>query len=528
MTIAGICTDPTDGLGGTGDLVFFERFLHDFSVHAPEACAYHVFLPPNTTAAEHLPWGPHVVRQSVLELPGFVRETRIDVWHDLGYPDQTAAEQTRRLGRQGFPITTLCTPSRLIDLSEGNGRRWGSWDAVVCLSQDGEARVRSELARTVLAPKSGVGTPVVCTIPLGAEPRVATAGQREDARRLLEIPQGDTLILCLGDMAPQSGLDPLPLVRAFEPLLQEEKSLRLVIAGPDRHGFALPLAQILSDFPSRRRVLLWPKVSSTARELLLSAADVFVSPVDVVTTESVLDLTDAMAHGLPVIVSNGLARTVGLAEDEEALVIRTVPLAPGENPYYDFSFVLPAELRAMIAAQGTVVDAEQLARHLRTVIRDRPLRAALGAATVAHVGRNRTPCQTIDAYCSLWSSLAARAGAPMDVAVLPPGSSRSTPPGRSHDQVEITPYGAECLASKRPFLYDPMRDALSPPIILEILALARRPVSTESVLDALCSLAPTEEDEALKTHLYYHLCWCLKHALLRLTGSAGTPTTGRS
>lgn len=194
----------------------------------------------------------------------------------------------------------------------------------------------------------GVPAARVEVIPLGVDPERFNPGSRDAAREALEIPATDRIVLAVGRIEPLKGLD--ILIRAAAQITDRSR-LRLLIVGGDE--------QARAEFDRLRAITkevgvedIVTFVGAIPHELLPNyyrAADVVVMPS---FAESFgLVAVEAMASGVPVVASRvgGLASTVADG--------RSGYLVPWRCP-------------------------EPFAEKIELLLRNEPLRAALGAAGV--------------------------------------------------------------------------------------------------------------------------------------------------
>jgi glycosyltransferase involved in cell wall biosynthesis len=111
-----------------------------------------------------------------------------------------------------------------------------------------------------------------------------------------------TLILALGRIDPQKGLD--LLIPAFARVVEETRrsDITLVLAGPDLIGYRPIVEGLIREYGLQRRVVFTGMLSGDVRRAALAAADVFVLPSH--SEGFSMALLEAMAAGRPVIVSD--------------------------------------------------------------------------------------------------------------------------------------------------------------------------------------------------------------------------------
>ena len=193
------------------------------------------------------------------------------------------------------------------------------WDALVCTSQAAKDVVKNLLDRqeNYLAQSIGAQNftrPQLPVIPLGVDCASLrfTPDQRQEARAHLAIPEGDMVVLYAGRLSFHAKAHPLPMYSALQALTSKH-SVHIVHFGV----FANPGLE--KGFKEGAQALC-PNVSchwldgsvDTNKALAWQSADVFCSLADNIQETFGLTPIEAMASGLPVVVSdwNGYKDTV--------------------------------------------------------------------------------------------------------------------------------------------------------------------------------------------------------------------------
>ncbi len=242
--------------------------------------------------------------------PNFAPEVWRRVRHGAGaYSICGLTHTTASLGvMQGF--FDLCTAPH------------GEWDAVICTSTTVRASVRAQvdliddyLARHLGATRPACfQTPVV---PLGLDTAAFEPDPEAGAnlRTQIGLGAGDVLLATLARLSPNVKFDPLPLYLAIADARQRvgDRRLHLAVCGVFDSGHAKRVFQdgaiaLLGE----GAVTFLDGALPQDRLATLSAADVFVFPIDNVQETFGLAPVEAMAAGLPVITSDwdGMRDTV--------------------------------------------------------------------------------------------------------------------------------------------------------------------------------------------------------------------------
>jgi glycosyltransferase involved in cell wall biosynthesis len=321
------------------------------------------------------------------------------------------------------------------------------WDALICTSRAAQASLRTamELAEAHLALRFPGAVlparPLLPVIPLGIHcddfVRDPVAGQ--GLRTRLGIAPGDIAVACIARLTPQEKFDPLPLFIAMEAASAE----LLGKGGGKLHAlfYGKFSDAVWRDVFVASAAALMPSVGfhlldgAIARDhkATLSGAEIFVFPIDNVQETFGLAPIEAMAAGLPVIVSDwdGMKDTV--TPDVGFRIPTEVPEAGltthlglrhfgGTDSFQQYLGQLAALTR---------IDVPALIRALVTLCSDADLRAQMGAAGRARARAVYDWSVVIPQMQALWAEQAAmleharrspdhrRALAPLDAAHLP-------------------------------------------------------------------------------------------------------------
>lgn len=269
------------------------------------------------------------------------------------------------------------------------------WDAIVCTSSAVQASLirLMELGEDHLAQRfPGAilpARPLLPVIPLG----VHTQDFRRDPakahalRDRLQINPTDIVVSTIARLTPDEKFDPLPLFIALEAaspaLAAESGRFHLVLCGQ----FRVPAwATAFAEAALR----LMPSVTyhhldggdAGERTATLSASDIFVFPIDNLQETFGLAPVEAMAAGLPLIVSewDGMKDTV--TPDVGFRVRSELPKA-GEATYLSFRHLTGTDSYLQYLSQMsalTRLHVGDLIHALQTLALDPDLRARMGAA----------------------------------------------------------------------------------------------------------------------------------------------------
>lgn len=129
--------------------------------------------------------------------------------------------------------------------------------------------------------------------------------------------EGKPIVLYLGRLNFKKGLD--ILVRAFALLRRTHPNAHLVLAGPDDEGYGRKVKAWLREAGVLQNSSFTGLVEGDEKTALLTDADVFVLPSS--GENFGIAAAEAMAHGLPVVVSNRVGIWREVAESGAGIVV---------------------------------------------------------------------------------------------------------------------------------------------------------------------------------------------------------------
>jgi starch synthase len=308
------------------------------------------------------------------------------------------------------------------------------WDALVCtstVSRQAITRILDEYA-AYMAQLTGVELktrPRLPLIPLGVDcaafaPAEGDAAARAQQRAQLGIPDDDIVLLYFGRFDHMTKSNPAPMyIAAEQAAVRTGRTIRLLEVGwfPSEqveNGFRQAAAQL-----SPRVMHQFVDGRESANRNSWFAADIFVSFSDNLQESFGLTPIEAMAAGLPVVVSDWSGYRDSVRDGIEGFRIPTLMQPPGMGEALAFipaAGIAPHSTMIGAAAQITAVDTVAAAKALTTLIEDPGLRRRMGAAGRARARESFDWPVIVRSYQRLWAELAAiRAAAPEAVPLLP-------------------------------------------------------------------------------------------------------------
>ncbi len=371
-------------------------------------------------------------------------------------------------------------------------------------------------------------------IPLGVDTETFRPRDKRDARKLLSLPQDKLILLCFARFSAHEKMDLLPLLRGFQRLLGEcqgeASRLLLLLAGDDeRYHYAQEVEKFAEALGVAKVVRFMKNPSFIEQPLIYSAADVFVSFADNFQESFGITVLEAMASGLPAIVSDWDGYKDTVLHGKTGFRVPTY-WTDCEERISLFSPICSWRLEHLYLAQSVCVDINQMVEYLKEVIQHQELREEMGRNARKWVVERFDWKVVIEQYEALWMELyqasrdferqnKERPLAPK-VPLLRPHRLKafSSYPSRlieAETQIHTTSYGNDVLGKKANLqLYKGMKNLLLFPMIQDILVLAqeKKPmgeVETE-LLRKYHKYSPTPQD------IKYQMAWMLKQGLLEV------------
>jgi len=498
--------------------------------YSEEINDFHVFLPLDCHPPGQFPNVPNVSIHSVMELSAFFQENSVDAWHDFGHTDVSHLTHIRRLSCQNFPITVAVHPWRVALDSIDIFRDLADYDALLCSKHSIRRIVCSATQQAGQRFPSPGFRPEVFTIPPGVDIIKGDIADKPDARHLLDLPEHVLIILCLTDFSVYEGGDLFPLIHTFQTVAQKHEEIRLIISGPDEYGYADKIQTLLNDSHLRRHIVLRPNASESAQSLLLSAADIFISPSDTIHRDNPIQVLKAMGNSLPVIATDDDENGV-IAHGKNGLKLRRICKPSSYDSLNSYLPLVSEEVKPFIISQGVVVDTQQMIDFLTLLIEDSGLRQTLGDAALQYVVANHPWSTIVEKYVRLWHKLREKMSYVSEKEEdnsdsLSPGANTKVLPFFSfisqdveeNTSLQLTSSGETLLETQHLISYDAMKDIIYPPVVFEILNVARSVTTMPEIINSLLRFVGREDTDNVVPNITYHIMWCIKQGFISLSG----------
>ena len=423
----------------------------DLICMAPDRASAEEFAKTTREAAKGGPRPLRSARWIPLDAPARLAETGC-----LFYPSPTIADQAwlrRAHDQRGWSLCGITHTTASDTVMEAIGSFATAplqpWDAVICTSQavrDTLAGVLDEWGDYL---KSRLGGPAgagrdpaglqLPVIPLGID---TTSFNPDAAARALfraahDIADDAVTALFLGRLSATAKAHPLPMFLGLQAAQAETgRAVHLILAGwfetdAERQQIERLAHEACPDVP----VHIVDGRDADTRRQAWSAADFFTSMSDNIQETFGLTPIEAMATGLPVVVTDWNGYRDTMEDGVQGIAIPTVSAAPGDgldvaSRYRSGRFSYGGYIAR--TAQFTAVDIDAACDAYTRLITDPALRRKMGDAGRARARAVYDWSVIIPAYEDLWAELAHRRAHDREIA--------APVPGRSSDPLRDDPY----------------------------------------------------------------------------------------
>jgi glycosyltransferase involved in cell wall biosynthesis len=407
------------------------------------------------------------------------------------------------------------------------------WDALVCTSEAGRKAVETVLEGVAgyLQDRFGatrIAPAQLVTIPLGlhVDDFEVTPKARRRWRQELGIPEEAPAALHLGRFSANTKMHPGPMGIALQEAAQRlgTRIYWIMFGGAHRPHDEEAFVRAAGAFCPDVEICVVEDRSAEARDEVLSAADVFLSLSD--NTQETFGITplEAMAAGLPCVVSDWDGYRDTVRHGIDGFRIPTMTPRPGlgtDLAYAHAHRLITYETFAGTTALFTSVDIAAAADDLVALLSDADLRGRMGRSGRARALQTFDWGVVIPQYQALWSELARRRrSAPAQGSLENPYRPDPFRMFQAYPTANLS--GLETVALARPFAEDDLTAWLNRPGVRseaarlptagEVAALVSRLTNGPRSVMALMAEVPADR----RPFVERGLVWLAKFGVLRL------------
>ena len=419
-----------------------------------------------------------------------------------------------------------------------------SWDALICTSQSVKTHVELLIQQQLdyFAHRFGANAlkpslPMLPVIPLGVDCESFTTSDDEarQARSSLGIGAEEVVILFVGRLSFHAKAHPLAMYHALQAAGERTgKAIRLIECGWFANDYIEKAFEEAAHLacPSVRRLVLDGR-DPLKRRLAWSAADVFCSLSDNIQETFGITPIEAMARGIPVVVSDwdGYRETIRHGVDGFRVPTISAPAGLGQDLARRHALEIDNyDMYCGYASSLVAMDIEAAVQQFTQLIQSEDLRRSMGRNGQERARHIYDWSVVLKEYAGLWTEQDARRKAATKPAALQlPWPSRADPFLHfSHyataaleleDQLVVHPdMNRENLEEELSRRIDLAMVKYSQAVMLPTLELQQllKAIGASGSLvveDILTTIA--QEASPLRTAAYRSLCWLLKLGLIK-------------
>lgn len=367
------------------------------------------YLPPDIKCR------PMLIR-SALDLMNGVDNFHPDAWFDVSADLPSSLNIRQNFSRKLFPVTAvthgLSKHTMLHDyflriLLSGPH----ACDSLIATSRASQMALTNILGYVAGEFNREFGTNLsyqgrIDRIPLCVDTDVLRPRDKAFVRARLGLRKGDFIMLFLGYLSLLKA-DIIPLIRLWGSIVKENPDRRLlfIIAGTGEPQYRARLESAVQALGVAGHVRFMLDINDETKELLLPAADLFVSPADSVQESFGLTPVEAMSCGVPQVVSDWDGYRDTVVHGETGFLIPTRWMNCFDPP--SAGSALGWHFDHACLGQSVAVDLKALKESIQTLIDNEGLRQRMAENSRRRAESHYSMPVVVKQYEALWSELSA-------------------------------------------------------------------------------------------------------------------------
>jgi D-inositol-3-phosphate glycosyltransferase len=283
-------------------------------------------------------------------------------------------------------------------------------DSIICTSRASRESLHRILDHLEDGFNRAFGTSVrragrIDLVPLGIDTSEFRPGNKTVARTRLQFPPDTFVVLYLGKISPLKA-DLFPFLEVFHRLVNQNPARKLlwVLAGSQDGKYGDLLLRHASEMGMAGQVKLMPYVSGASKTELITAADVLFCPSDTVDETFGLAPVEAMACGVPQLVSDwdGFRDTV--SHGSTGFLIPTYWTNCSDDLAHSGTVAGPAFDRLSLS-QSVAIDLAKTGEYLQILLDNEELRNRMGVESRERALKIFSFESVVKQYEDLWAHL---------------------------------------------------------------------------------------------------------------------------
>ncbi len=286
-------------------------------------------------------------------------------------------------------------------------------DAIICTSRASRTAVERLLDHVSAGMRSRLGANLSYrgqfpVIPLGVDTDRFRPRNRAAAREKLGLPADAFILLWFGRVSNLDKADLTPLLGVVVRLVSANptRAIRLVVAGSSFEGAAHALEQLAYERGLGGNVRIVDAVDPLDAHMWYAAADVFVSPIDNVNETFGITPIEAMACGIPQVVSDWDGYRDTVVHGETGFLVPTRWACGGTDLAWEAEILGNSWESAFKLAQVTATDIDLQQRFIQDLIDNDVLRQRMGEASRRRAVERYSWPVVAQQHVGLWGHLA--------------------------------------------------------------------------------------------------------------------------